>query len=889
MIFHRLRGWFVRLSAFFNREKQDREFAAELESHLQMHIEDNIRAGMEPQEARRQALIKLGGIEPTKERYRQQRGIPWMETIIRDLRFSMRRLAKSPGLTIIAILSLALGIGANTAIFSLMNTAALRPLPIEKPGELVSLSSRTDDHILPIFSYPNYKDFRDRDNAFDGLLAYRFAPLSLSHDGINERLWGYLVSGNYFEVLGVNAILGRTISPEDDRLSGGHPVTVVSYQSWQQRFGGDPAIIGKNLIVNGRSYTVIGVTPRGFNGTEIIAAPELWFPIAMEEQIDVGKNWLDDRDTLSVFVQGRLKSGTTKQQAEAMTQSIAGQLEREYPKENEGKRVFLSTPGFMNGAMRGIVLGFTGMLMVVVVFVLLLACTNLANLLLARATTRRKEIAVHLALGASRLRLIWQLLLESMLLAVAGGIFGTFLAYWLIRMAIAFKLPMDVPLAVDLHMDYRVLIFTCLISLVTGVLVGLLPALQTTRVDLQSGLKENTSFGKFRRSWLKSSLIVFQVTLSLVLLVGAGLMLRALKKAESIDLGFNPQNAAAISFDLRLQGYNQQRSQEFQKLLLEQTRSLPGVQFAGIVDLVPVDLHFSREAVFPEGATVESASKAPRAMTSRISPGYFQTMDTRIIRGRDFTLQDDENAPAVAIVNETFARHFWPGQDPVGKRFSQEKTDSPKMQIVGVVRDGKYAGLNEPPQPYFCIPIFQSYSGATTLVVRTNDDPHRAIADIRNEIRQMDPHLPISLAKTLTEKMAAPLLPARLAASVLGILGIVALALAAIGIYGVMSYAVSTRIHEIGIRVALGAKASDVLSLTIGQGMTLVLIGSAFGISLALALTRLARSMLFGVSSADPFTYIGVAVLLLAVALLACYIPAQRGTRIDPVAALREE
>lgn len=886
---HRLRGWCMRLAGFFNREKKDQELAAELESHLQMHIDDNIRAGMKPEEARRQALIKLGGMESTKEKYRDQRSIPSVEIMIRDLRYAVRRLAKSPGLTLIAVLSLALGIGANTAIFSLMNTALLRPLPIQKPGELVSVSTRTEDHISPMFSYPNYKDFRDRDQAFDGLLAYRFAPLSLSHDGINERLWGYLVSGNYFEVLGVNAILGRVISLEDDRVPGGHPVTVVSYQAWKRRFGGDPAIIGKNLIVNGQGYTVIGVTPEGFNGTEIIAAPELWFPMAMEEQIDVGNSWLNDRDTHSVFVQGRLKSGITPEKADAMTQSVGSALAKEYPKENDWKRVFITTPGFMNGAMRGMVLGFTGMLMVVVAFVLLLACTNLANLLLARAATRRKEIAVHLALGASRLRLIWQLLSESLLLAIVGGVFGTLLAYWLIRLAVTFKPPMDVPLLIDLHLDYRVLLFTLLISILTGLLVGLLPALQTTKVNVQSALKENTSFGRFRRSWLKNSLIVFQVMLSLVLLVGAGLMMRALKKAESIDLGFNPQNAVAVSFDLRLQGYSQERARGFQKRLLEQTRTLPGVQSAGIVDLVPVDLHFSRDRVFPEGAPVERESNAPRAMASRVSPGYFQAMDTRIIRGRDFTDQDNENAPPVAIVNETLARRFWPGQDPIGKRFSREKMDSFKMQIVGVVQDGKYAGLNEAPQPYYCVPIYQAFTGGTTLIARTQEDPHKTIADIRNEVRQMDPHLPISLAKTLTEKMAAPLLPARLAASVLGILGIVALALAAIGIYGVMSYAVSTRIHEIGIRVALGAKASDVLSLTIGQGMTLVLIGASFGISLALALTRLARSMLFGVSSADPFTYIGVAALLLAVALLACYIPAQRGTRIDPVAALRNE
>ena len=889
MTFGRMRGWFVRLFGVFRRNKKDDDFAAELESHLQMHIDDNLSAGMTPEEARRQALIKLGGIEPTKEQYRTQQTLPLIETMIRDLRFAFRRLAKSPGLTSIALLSLALGIGANTAIFSLVNTAALRPLPIENPDQLVSLTNTVEDRMFPVFSYPNYKDIRDRNEVFDGLLAYRFAPLSLSHDGINERVWGYLVSGNYFDLLGVNASIGRVITPEDDRVPGGHPVTVLSYRAWKERFGSDPAIIGKNVIVNGRGYDVIGVAPQGFNGTEIISAPELWFPMAMQAEIDVGNSWLNERGIQNIFVQGRLKPGVSREQAQTRIASIGAQLVREFPKENEGKRISLSTPGFMGGTMRGMVLGFTGMLMVVVAFVLLLACTNLANLLLARATTRRKEIAVHLALGASRPRLIWQLMSESMLLAIGGGICGSLLAYWLIRMAVVFKLPMDVPLYINLQMDHRVLLFTLAISLLTGVLIGLLPALQATRVDVQSSLKDNTSFGSFRRSWWKSSLIVFQVVLSLVLLIGAGLTLRALQKAESLDLGFKPENAVAVSFDLRLQGYDSSRSREFLKTLLEKLRTFPNVQSAGIVDLVPVDLHFSRQSVFAEGQPVERDSKAPRAMSSRISPGYFQAMATPLLQGRDFTDQDDENSLPVAIVNETFARRFWPGQDPIGKRFSMGSADSQKMQIVGMVRDGKYGGLNEQPQPYFSRPIAQSPMGPVTLVVRTYSDPHRIVAPIRNLLLQMDPHLPIASAKTLNEKMALPLLPARVAAWVLGILGIVALALAAIGIYGVMSYAVSTRMHEIGIRVALGARASDVLSLTIGQGMTLVLIGSVIGISVALALTRLAKSMLFGVSSADPLTYAGVALLLMAVSLLACFIPAHRGTKIDPVLALRNE
>ena len=797
-------------------------------------------------------------------------------------------LAKSPGFTAIAVLSLGLGIGANTAIFSLVNTAVLRPLPVEKPEQLISLQNAVGFRASPSFSYPNYKDIRDRNDVFAGLVGYRFAPLSMSHDGINEKVWGYIVTGNYFDVLGVKAAAGRVISTEDDRQPSAHPVTVVSYKFWQQRFGADPGMIGKSLIVNGRSFIVIGVAAQGFFGTEIIAEPQLWFPMAMQGEIEMGTPWLDQRAVEVTQVQGRLKPGVSVAQAQTALTSIALQLESEYPDVNQAKRILVVPPGSgtMSSMMLGSAMGFIEILMVVVGFVLLLACTNLANLLLARATERRNEISVRLALGASRRRLVQQLLTESMLLAIISGAFGLLLAYWLVKLIGGFKLPVDFPLLIDLHIDYRVLAFTGLISLVTGVLFGLLPALQATKVDLLTALKDETSVGGHRRSWWKSSLIVLQVALSLVLLVGGGLMLRALERAQTVNLGFNPLNALAVTFDLRLQGYNGARGREFQKTVLERVRTLPSVQAAGIIDLAPVDLHFGRSAVFIEGQTLERNTRAPRAMASRISPGYFQAMGTRLLQGRDFTEQDDENAPPVAIINETFARRFWPGQDPLGKRFSQGSPQSPLMQVIGVVEDGKYAGLNEEAQPYVCRPMVQAFAGSTTIVVRAATDPQKLLVVLRNEVQQLEPHMPIYSA-LMTEKMKVPLLPARAAALLFGIFGLLALALAAIGIYGVMSYAVSRRTHEIGIRMALGASASDVLRLAIGQGMILALIGVVIGLSVAVALTQSMKSFLFGVSATDPLTYIGVAALLVGVALLACYIPARRATRINPMVALR--
>ena len=718
-----IRGWFVRLAGVFSQARREREFAEELESHLQMHIEDNLRAGLTPHEARRQALIKLGGVGLTRENYRQQRGLPMIEMLLQDTRYGLRRLTKNPGFTIIALLSLALGIGANTAIFSLMNTLFFRPLPIERPEELVSFQNKAGAgtrSLFTAFSYPNYRDFRDRNDVLAGLIGYRFAPLSVSRDGVSEKMWGYVVTGNYFDVLGVKAVLGRMISPDDDRLPGAHPVTIISHRYWRQSFGEDPAVIGKNLIANGRSFTVIGVAPEGFFGTQFGIAPDFWFPMAMQAEIEMGNPWLEKRDVEIVLLQGRLKPGVSLAGAETALNAIALQLEREYPEVNEGKRIILTPPGVMGSSMRGTVSGFAGILMAVVAFALLLACTNLANLLLARAAERRKEIAIRLSIGASRRRLVWQLMTESMLLAIGGGLFGLLLAVWLVRLAVGVKLPIDFPFLLDLHLDYRVLGFTCVIALLTGVLFGLLPALQTTKVNLFSTLKDDSLFSGSRRSWLKSGLIVFQVALSLLLLIGGGLMARALQRAQTLDIGLNPKNAIEISFDLRLQGYDNAGGREFRKRLLEHVRSLPGVQSAGTIDLSPIDLHFSRSPVFIEGRTPERITNAPRAMTSRISAGYLGAMGVRLRQGRDFNEQDDENAPRVAIINETFARNFWPGQNPLGKRFSQGSPISPLMEVVGVVEDGKYSSLTEDAQPYVCRPVSQAYAGATVF-----DRPHR--------------------------------------------------------------------------------------------------------------------------------------------------------------------
>ncbi|MEK6410278.1 MAG: ABC transporter permease [Acidobacteriota bacterium] len=814
-----------------------------------------------------------------------------MQNLIQDLRYGSRMLLKRPGLSLIAIITLALGIGANTAIFSLVNTVLLRPLPIDRPERLVSVNSVSPngDNNVPTFSYPNYRDYRDRNEVFAGLLCYRFAPISVSNNGVNERMWSYLVSGNYFDVLGVKPALGRYFTQEDDKAPGAHPVAVITYNCWKKRFGGAPDAVGKTVIVNGRSFSIIGVAGQGFYGSEIGYVPEMWFPMMMLEQIEPGGKYLENRDSSNFFVQGRLNPGVTVSEGEAALKTIAAQLAHEYPNENENMSIELSPPGLFGAFMRGPIIGFAGVLMAVVGLVLLLACTNLANLLLARATERRKEIAIRLAIGANRSRLVRQLLTESVLLATLGGALGLGLAYWLVDAMMAFKPPMDIPLSTELHLDYRVLLFTAVVSVLTGVVFGLLPALQATNPDLVPALKDETSIGGYRRSWLRNGLVVFQVSLSLLLLICAGLVLRGLQRAQLLSPGFVAHHAIEMSFDLALQGYDGPRSKEFKRNLIERVRALPGVQNAGISNFVPLTMNMSYNGIFVEGAPPERGANIPQAMTSSASPGFIPALGAELLEGRDFTEQDGDTKPRAAIVNESFARRFWPGQSAVGKRFSYEGAAGPWIEVIGLMRDGKYFSLSEGATPFVYANLRPENGSYLTLVVRTRSEPEGLIGALRSEFQELDGNLPVYGVKTMTEHMALPLFPARVAATLLGSFGLLALILAAIGIFGVMSYAVSQRTREIGIRMALGADAGRIFKLVVGHGLKLILLGLGLGLVSAFAGTRLMSSLLYGVSATDSVTFVLIALLLTGVALLACYLPARRATKVDPMIALRYE
>ena len=812
--------------------------------------------------------------------------------MLKDLRYAVRSLVKRPGFVAVAVITLALGIGANTAIFSLVNAVLLRSLPVDHPRQIVSVAIRGKGDAMSAFSFPNFRDFRDRNDTLSGLLVYRFVPLSLSRSGANERVWGFEVSGNYFDVLGVNAIKGRTFHGEEDKTPLANPVAVLSYESWQKRFGGDPNIVGKDVLLNNHQFKVVGIAPAGFKGTELVYTPEIWLPSSMMQWVEPGADWLEDRNTRNFFAVGRLKPGVSARQAEASLNLLAQQLAKEYPDTNEGQSIKVVPPGFILPDIRGAVVSFTWVLMAAVALVLVVTCTNLAGLMLARATDRRREIAIRLAMGANRMRLIRQLLTESVLLSVVGGVAGVVLAFWIVDVLLAFKPPIDFPLAMDIDIDWRVLLFSLCVSLLAGAIFGLAPALQATRPGLSQALRETSAQGGAARTRLRSVLVVAQIAISLVVLIAAGLVVRTLQQLQTMNPGFDPSNALTMSFDLGLQGYDEQRGQQFYRQLTERVQALPGVKSATVSSYIPLSLNYNSRNVFIEGQPAERGENVPNAMTSAAGPRYFETMRTPLLQGREFNDQDQAKSEQVAIVNETFVRRLMPNvnssAEAIGKRFAFGG-NTHFVKIVGVAKDGKYFSITEDQRPFVWTPMTQDYWSGGILTVRTEGDPESLLGAVRKEVQALDPNMPLFDVKTLTEHMRFALFPPRIAATVLGVFGLVALLLSAIGIYGITSYTVAQRTHEIGIRLALGAQLSDVLKLVLSHGLKLTLIGAAIGLLGAYLATRAITSVLYGVSATDPFTFVFVSLLLIGVALVACYVPSRRATRVDPLVALRNE
>jgi predicted permease len=811
-----------------------------------------------------------------------------MDYLLQSIRLAFRRLRHSPGFAAVAIVTLALGIGANTTIFTLINTAVLRPLPVDHPEQLVFLNRVDAGAVgLPAQSYPDYRDLRDRNTVLSGLMAYSFTPVSLSADNTTHRVWGYLASGNYFDVLGVRPLRGRTLRPDDDDKPGAHPVVVLSFASWQSRFAADPEIVGRTIKISGLDYSVVGVMPPGFIGTELFFAPEFWIPLAMQEEIE-GFSMRERRGNHYLFVSGRLKPQVSLAQAEAAIDALAVQLGREYPADNAGVHERLSRPGLAGAYLRGPVTSFAAVLAAVAGLVLLIACTNLASLLLARAADRRKETAICLALGAGRGQLIGQYLTESVVVSLAGGLAGLLLAVWLADLLAGWRLPVDFALNPRLPIDGRVFAFTAAVSLAASLFLGLAPALHSVRAELVPSLK-NEPPSRMRRWQPRDLLVAVQIALSLVLLVGSLLVVRSLQNAAHVDLGFDPDHAFTASVDLQSEAYTEQRGRDFQRRLIEHLSTAPQVESVALASRLPLGPETGDSYIYPEGRPVPPPAERPDAQRFYVSPGYFHTMHTRFVAGRDFDAHDNEKAPMVAIVNRAFADRVYPGEDAIGKRFRRVGPESDLIRIVGIVENGKYQSLGEDLSPAMFLAMLQTYSTETVVVMRSPASPEAALDTLRRAILGMDPAVSVYGADSLRGYLGFALFPARLAAIALSSFGLLAMVLAATGIYGVIAYAVSRRTREIGIRMAIGARPAGILASVLGRTGILLGAGAIAGIAIAFAVTRFFSPLLYNISPFDPVAFGAAIAIMGLIAVAASLAPAWRAMSIDVMKALRQD
>ena len=823
-----------------------------------------------------------------------------MDSLWQDLRYAVRLFARSPGVTATAVLALALGIGANSAIFSLVNGVLLRPLPgVQDVNQVVTLEPAQNGRAQYSFGYPDYVDYRDHNSSFAGLAAHCGTPLSFNN-GAPERLRGDLVTGNYFSVLGVIPAAGRMIAPEDDDQPGAHAVAVLSYGFWLRAFGGDAEAVGRGIKLNGYDFTIVGVASRDFRGTETGGSYDVWIPIKMQVQAmprTMGRNWFNDRSAgwLSLF--GRLRPGVSVDQAQSELTTIAGGLEQSYPDTNTGRDVSVLAGLGLDSDDRTSLRNFLALLLVAVTLLLLIACSNVANLLLLRATSRRREIAVKLALGATRGRLIRQLLTEASLLSLIAGGLGLLLAPWSAELILAFQQPAYGLRGVNISPDARVLAFTAVISIVTAVMFGLAPAMKASKVDLVTSLKDGAPSSGHRKSRLQGNLVVAQVALSLVLLIGAGLAVRTMQKALMMDRGFDGENMVLMSMDLTIRGYSEAQGRSFYEELVKRVDALPGVISSSLAKTVPPNDWSDRLSVFlpgdepPPDVLRVRDDLGLRVDANRIAPNYFRTLGIPILEGREFNNLDRLGTTPVAVVNEKLASRLWPGESAVGRLLSVPfwREPRPPVEIIGVARDTKHRSLLAEMPMLIYLPELQAYDGRATLVARIGGDPTKLIPAIRREVAALDKDLTLYAVKTMSEQIESTLWQQRTAAGLIGIFGLLAIALAAIGIYGVIAHSVAQRTREIGIRMALGADAQDVRRMIVRQGLRLALTGVVVGLVAAFALTRLMSSLLYGVSATDPLTFVISSVTLVGVALGACLVPARRATRVDPMIALRCE
>jgi len=835
--------------------------------------------------------------------------------MLTDLRYGAKMLWKNKGVTIVAVVSLAVGIGANSVIFSLVNSIFLRPRAVSQPQQLVELYVGEADRPYDTTSYPSYLDLRDHNEVFSGLAAYGILQFKLGDANGVEQLWGEAVSGNYFDVLGVGAFKGRTFSADEDLVPGRNPVAVISHALWQRRFNSDPEIVGKTVTLNEQPLAVIGIAPPQYTGMIRGLGIDIWIPTAVVSLVQ-GRdgNLLMTRDSRWLTLVGRLKPDTTLAQARARFDLLTRDMQSAHPEEwltksKSGHERTLSITVLPESEtrirpdMQAAAYAAVGLVFVIVNLVLLIACTNLAGMLLARAVARRKEMAVRLAIGASRYRIVRQLLTESVLLSLLAGAAGIVLAVWLLNLILAFipPLPEGFHVALDLHLDWRVVLYTIAFSTVTGILFGLAPALHSSKADVSTVLKDDSSLftGFYRKSRVRMALVVAQVSLSLLLLIGAGLVLRSLEKIRPTRLGFSSENVVVAPVQLDETRYDRLKVKEFRCQLSERVAALPGVQSATLVNEPQVRfMGGTRSSIEIEGYH-PGPSEDMQIDAFLAGPHYFTNMRVPLVQGRDFDERDGEGAPCVAVINEAFVERYFGGGAALGKHLIKSEYGSVERkvpcEIVGIMRDNAWQALEKQIRPSYALALQQSNRPRTTLLVGTAGDPKNLIASVRNTIRELDPKIPVADVQTLNDYFSFGLYPFRLLAMVMAGCGVMALLLATLGIYGIVSYSIAQRTRELGIRLALGALQKDILTLVIGQGMFLVSVGLGLGLVLSLVLTRLLTSSMLDlelplpVSATDPLTFALVTLLLALIALIACYIPARRAAKIDPMEALRYE
>lgn len=887
-----LRVFSARVRAMLNARRLDRELEEELRSHIEMETEANIARGMSPAQARWQAMLEFGGVAQTAELYREGRTIAWLEALAEDVRFAMRGFERSPGFTAVAILSLGLGIGVNVAIFSMVNMLLLRPLPVPDASRLAVLSSQQKGGFpMPVFAYADYRDIREQTaGTFSDLLAYYAGLDGLSAEGRADRVMTHYVTGNYFTLLGLKPAFGRVILPSEGKVEGADSVLVLGYSFWKTRFAGDPNVIGKKVLINGHPVTVVGVAPRDFHGVQALVDIQAFLPLSLASSSAGFPSTSDIRSIRNLYVMGRLAPGISLEQAQSKLKIISQRLAAEHPSDLAGV-TFTAHPQISGKLPNGEGLpAISAFFLALAGLVLVLACVNLANLLMVRAGARQKEIAMRAALGGSRIRLMRQFLTESFLLTIFGALTGVLLSVWTCSALGSLKLQ-GVPLFLDFSFDGRMFAYTVVVAILAGLMLGLAPALRGSRPNLAALARDGGQRNSASRQRIRSVLVMGQVAASFVLLLIAALLINGLEITRRTELGFDPRNIANFSMDPHHVGYNEAQGRHFYQELLRRVSALPEVESASLALSGPLSPIVLPMQVQPEGFTLPKGQSAPTVFYDIVSPGFFQTLRIPLARGRQFLASDTETAPLVAIVNQTLAERYWPGQNPIGKKILRTADPTHWLEVVGVLKDARYLAIPEPRQPYVFFPFEQSYVPIQTLRVRYHGATDTAMAEVRKEIANLAPGLPVAGMETMRQQIesSAGFVGLRLETGFATVLGLLGLALALLGIYGVVSYTAAQRTHEIGVRLTLGATIGDIRKLVLGRGLLIICIGLPAGLLLAFAAAPILRSLVPGVSATDPLMLSILIVLLSSVTLAACYIPARRAMRADASVALRNE